>query len=170
MMGGRGRIPFLLLLVLVLFGLMARIVGGLTAAESRPVPTGQAPAAPASTPTPPAGPAREVARSLAAVQRAFNAGDVTQLCRPGALLDTAVIRRQNAQSGGCEAELEGLMTDERPLRLRVRQVALRPDLASATVATASGASVPVDLVRHGRRWLVSFSDGDDPLPALAGAT
>lgn len=79
-----------------------------------------------------------------------------------------MIRQQNAGSGGCESELETLMAFQPPLRLAVRKVALRRDLATATVATASGASVPVDLVRQGRRWLLSFSNGDDPLPALAG--
>jgi hypothetical protein len=54
------------------------------------------------------------------------------------------------------------MAFQPPLQLAVRKVALRRDLATATVATASGASVPVDLVRQGRRWLLSFSSGGDP--------
>jgi hypothetical protein len=162
----RGLIP-ILLLVLVLFGVVAQIVGGRTAAPGAPVATPQASVA--ATPTPSAGPARAVVRSLAAVQQAFNAGDVRLLCRSGALVDPAVIRLQNAGSGGCESQLETLMASELPLRLAVRQVALRRDLATAAVATASGGSVPVDLVRQGRRWLLSFSGGGDPMLALAGA-
>jgi hypothetical protein len=52
------------------------------------------------------------------------------------------------------------------MRLTVRAVQMRPDLVTATVTTASGATVPVDLIRHGGSWLLSFSDGDDPLQAL----
>jgi hypothetical protein len=102
--------------------------------------------------------------------RTFNAGDVRLLCRSGALVDPAVIRQQDAGSGGCESQLETLMAFEPPLRPAVRHVALRRDLATAAVATASGASVPVDLVRQGRRWLLSFSNGNDPMQALAGTT
>ena len=40
----------------------------------------------------------------------------------------------------------------------------------ATVVTARTTTVQVDLLRHGDGWLLSFSDGDDPLPALAGTT
>jgi hypothetical protein len=29
--------------------------------------------------------------------------------------------------------------------------------------------VPVDLIRRASRWLLSCSDDDDPVPALAGA-
>jgi hypothetical protein len=160
----RALIP-LLMLLLVLFGTGVQIVRGTAAVPSRQAPIA---ATPTPTPAPPAGPARDVVRSLARIQRAFNAGNVRLLCRPGAVVDAAVIRRQNAQSGGCESELENLMAHEPPLRLTMRQVALRRDLATATVAITSGAGVPVDLVRQGRRWLLSFSEGSDPMPALAG--
>jgi hypothetical protein len=52
------------------------------------------------------------------------------------------------------------------MRLSVSRVSVRSDLATATVSTAHSAAVPVDLVRDGRRWLLSFSQGQDPLPAL----
>ena len=91
-----------------------------------------------------------------------------RLCRPGALVDPAVIRRQDIGSGDCESELEALVGSHAPLRLAVRKVTARPDLATVTVATANGAAVTVDLVRQGDRWLLSFSDGIDPMPALAG--
>jgi hypothetical protein len=80
-----------------------------------------------------------------------------------------VIRQQNALPGGCESELEGLIANEPPIRLAVRRLTLRRDLATAAVATASGASVAVDFVRNGRRWLLSFSNGNDPMPALMGS-
>jgi hypothetical protein len=38
------------------------------------------------------------------------------------------------------------------------------------VVAANGGSATVDFVRRDRRWLLSFSDGNDPLPALAGTT
>jgi hypothetical protein len=163
----RAVIP-ILLLVLVLFGAALQIVRGPAGAPRAATPAGGASSGATPTPTPTAGPARHVDRALAAVQRAFNAGDVRQLCRPGAIVDAAVIREQNGHSGGCESELESLIANEPPLRLTIRQVALRRDLATASVTTASGAAVPIDLVRRGRRWMLSFSDGVDPMPALAG--
>jgi hypothetical protein len=45
---------------------------------------------------------------------------------------------------------------------------LRPDLAAVTVASAGSGSTTVDFVRSGRRWLMSFSHGQNPIPALAG--
>jgi len=64
-------------------------------------------------PTPTAAPSAETAagepvrHALAAVQRAFNAGDIATLCRPAALVDRAVIRQQNRLPSGCEGEIEG---------------------------------------------------------------
>jgi hypothetical protein len=157
----RSAIPILLVL-LVLFAAALQIVR-----VPADAPRAAAPAAPVSaTPTPLR--ARHVHRALAAVQRAFNAGNVRRLCRPGALVDPAVIRLQRGRPGGCESELESLMGNEPPLRLTVGRVALRRDLATAAVTTSHGADVPVDLVRRGRRWLLSFSTGVDPMPALAG--
>jgi hypothetical protein len=164
----RGVIPILLVVLLVLFGTALQIVRGPAAAPRAAAPAGLAPIGATPTPSPPANSAREVREAVAAVQHAFNAGDVRLLCRSGALVDSAVIRRQNRQSGGCESELELLMAHEPPMRLTVRRLALRRDLATATVTTASGAGVQIDLVRKGRRWLLSFSRGSDPMPALAG--
>jgi hypothetical protein len=159
----RGVLGVLLLLVLVVAGFAAQVVRGPAAAT----PTVQS-ATP--TPIPATGAARAVIRSLARVERAYEAGDVRRLCRPGALVDPAVIRAQNSQLDGCESELESLMANVPRLRLTVREVGVRADLATATVVTANGTSASVDFVRRGRRWLLSFSDGNDPLPALAGTT
>ena len=71
--------------------------------------------------------------------------------------------------GGCVRELETLMANGRDMRLVVRHVALRRVLATASVTTAAGTNVPVDLIRCGRHWLLSFSRGGDPISALAGA-
>jgi hypothetical protein len=165
MMGRRRAIPIFLLLLLVLFGTVMQIVGGAAAVPSA---TRQAPVGATPTPTPTTGRARAVVRSLVAVEAAFNAGDVALLCRPGRVVDPAVTRQQNAHSGGCESELETLIANARPMRLVVRHVALRKDLATTTVTTATGTTVPVDLIRHGRDWLLSFSQGGDPISALAG--
>lgn len=151
------------MLALVLIGMILRIV---VQVHHGPAAAPQAIAAPPATA--PAGLARQVVRSLAAVERAFDAGDVRRLCRPGALVDPAVVRRQDDGSGDCESELEALVSSHAPLRLAVRRVAARPDLATVTVTTADGSGAAVDLVRHGDRWLLSFSEGGDPMPALAG--
>jgi hypothetical protein len=158
----RGVLPALILLALVVIGTGMQVAFGSGGAgsASRPV-------APVATPPPASGPAAAAVRTLAAVQAAFNAGDLARLCRRGGLVDPAVIRRQNA-NGGCEAEVEALIADAPPLRLTVRSVALRPGLATITVTNADGRDAVVDLVRRGGRWLLSFSHGSDPLPALAG--
>jgi hypothetical protein len=159
-----------LLLALVLFGVVAQIVRGPTAASApTPVvtrdPTPSTPLTHDPTPSTPL--THDLNGTLAAVQHAFNAGDVRRLCRPGTLIDPAVIRQQNDLPGGCESELEQLIANEAPLRLTVHRVVARRDLASADVRTASGSTLSVDLVRGRRRWLLSFSGGNDPMPALA---
>jgi hypothetical protein len=158
----RGVLGVLLLLVLVVAGFAAQVVRGPAAAT----PTVQS-ATP--TPIPATGAARAVIRSLARVERAYDAGDVRRLCRPGALVDPAVIHAQNAQVDGCESELESLIANVPRLRVTVRGLAVRADLATATVLTENGNAATVDFVRRGGRWLLSFGDGANPLPALAGA-
>jgi hypothetical protein len=156
----------LVLLTLIVFGVVVQAIRGPAVSPgAAPVATATPPAAAASTETPEG---EQVSRALAAVQRAFNAGDVARLCRPAALVDPAVIRQQNRLAGGCESEIEGLVANEAPLRLTVQRLALQRDLASAEVATSGGADVSVDFVHQGRRWLLSFSGGNDPMPALAG--
>jgi hypothetical protein len=156
----RGILPALVLLVLVLAGGILQVARGPAAATqgARPTPT----------PTPAQGAnARAVLRSLSAVERAYGSGDVRRLCRPGALLDRAVVRAEGAQ---CESGLESLMANVPRLRVTVRELALRRDLATAAVVTTKGAGASVDFVRRGPRWLMSFSQGQAPLPVLAGST
>jgi hypothetical protein len=150
------------MLALVVVGAGLQIAFGSAASSGSP------PAAPTATPVPTSGQAGAVVKSVAAVQQAFNAGDVGQLCRRGRLVDPAVISGQNADTGGCEAELETLMGHAPQLKLTVRRVSLQPDLASVTVTTARGPDAVVDMVRQGDRWLLSFSNGNDPMPVLAG--
>jgi hypothetical protein len=99
----RGVLPALLLLVLVLAGFALQL--SYTPNTSTP--------APRATPTPSAG-GRAVVRSLAAVERAYAAGDVRRLCRPGALLDPAAV------GPGCERSLEQLMANVPRLHVSVR--------------------------------------------------
>jgi hypothetical protein len=148
----RGVLGVLVLLALVVAGFALQVVSRPQAATT--------PERPAASATPTAA-ERQVLRSLDAIERAYAAGNVRRLCRPGALLDPAVI------GAGCERALESLMANVPRLRVTVEAVALRRDLATAAVRTTSGSSTTVDFVRHGRRWLMSFSDGQDPLPALA---
>ncbi len=156
-----------LVLVLVMFGWAAALVHGTPGAVVGPARSTPTPTAPPAAAVP-AGAARGVADALDRVQRAFNAGDVALLCRPGALVDPAVIRQQDAQSGGCEGEVETLIGGRPSMRLELLSPGVRGDLAAATVKTARGATARVDLLRTGGRWLLSFSQADDPLPALAG--
>lgn len=162
----------LAILVLVLIVLTTALDAALQASTGPAGPTrsgvtsGKAAASRPAPPPPTTARDGRVEAAIAAVQQAFNAGDVRLLCRPGALVDPAVIR-QEAQSGGCESELETLVA-EGPMRLEVRSVVTQPDLATARVQTADDSIVPVDLVRAGHRWLLSFSDGDDPMSALTG--
>jgi hypothetical protein len=161
---------FLIVLgVVVAVGIVAQVVGG--SAPQHAADAASATATPAATPKPLDSPeGRAAVAVVARVQRAFNAGDVGTLCKPGALVDPAVVRHQDATAGGCESQVEVLVAQESPLRLTVRDATLRPDLVTAVVATRAGSTVPVDFVRGPRGWLLSFSDGEDPLPALAGTT
>jgi hypothetical protein len=81
-----------------------------------------------------------------------------------------VIRAQNARRSGCESELESLIANEPRLQVTVRGLATRSDLVTVDIVAANGAEATVDFVQRDGRWLLSFSDGDDPLPALVGTT
>jgi hypothetical protein len=159
----RGVLPVLVLLVLVVVGGVLQIVGGSTSGSRSAAGATQTPTATT------AAAAQSVLSSLAGVERAYDAGNVRQLCRPGVLVDPAVIRAQNARQG-CQSELESLAANRPRLQVSVRRITLEPDLATATVQTGNGGAGGVDFVRRGRRWLLSFSDGSDPFPALAGTT
>jgi len=166
----RGAVTVLLLLGLMLFGVLLQTL----ASAVPPVANGAARPSSATTAKKAAAPAPAVPHAaagvvdaLARVQSAFNAGDVVLLCKSGALVDPAVVRSQNAQ-GGCENELETLVANEAPMRLAVQRVTTDGDLAIAAVTTRLGTTATVDLVRDGNAWLLSFSDGDDPMLALAG--
>jgi hypothetical protein len=163
-----GRRSVAVLLALVVLGWVGALVSGNSGAvvgTATPTPTPVATATATAT----AGVTREVTTALGRVQRAFDAGDVARLCRPGVLVDPAVIRRQDSRSGGCAAQAEALIGDEPRMQLDVRSVAADGDLAIATVRTARDTTARVDLIRTSGRWLLSFSQTDDPLPALAGA-
>jgi hypothetical protein len=125
----RGAMPALVLLALVLLGAIARIVGGPATSSPAALPPPRAAGGAARAASPPA---RAVVRTLDAVQRAFNAGYVAALCRPGGLVDPAVIHLQDEQAGGCHSELESLIADGPPMRLTVASLVLRGDLATAT--------------------------------------
>ena len=159
----RGALPALVLLALVVFGLVVQIARGPGAATPGAQPA-------AATPTPATGTARGVLRALVAVENAYDAGNVRRLCRPGVLVDPAVIHAQDKARDGCEGELEQLMASAPRLRVTVRALAARSDLVTTDIAAANGADATVDFVHRDGRWLLSFSDGGDPLPALAGTS
>jgi hypothetical protein len=155
------KIALLMIVIVVASAVLGTIL--------RPTPTGPAGAASApATPTPAPAPA-SVVSAITAVEGAFNAGDVKRICRSSALLDRAVLRELNAQSGGCVAEAESLVNAAAPLQLAVIGAQVRPGLATARVTLGGGARVDVDLLPRAGGWLLSFSGDGDPLSALAGA-
>jgi hypothetical protein len=155
----RGALPALVMLVLVAVGAAAGFV--------------RAGAAPSSAGAPGIASrqrsALDILRALAAVERAFDTAHVRALCRPGRLVDPAVIRLQQRRARGCRGELRSLIRDRPPLRLAPRGLELRGDRAIADVAIRRGRTVRVALVRRDGIWLLSTIGGHDPWPALAGA-
>jgi hypothetical protein len=149
-------------LVAVSLGTLPKDVPPVAGATSTPSPT------PTPTATPIPDPA--IGDALMALQAAYNAGNVQAVCRPGKLIDPAVIPHLH-QIGvvNCEADVEHLLSTTGNMDIAVRSVQMRPDLATAMVSPAGATAVGVDLVRHGERWLISFSNGGDPLQAMAGA-
>jgi hypothetical protein len=100
---------------------------------------------------------------------ALRDGDVERLCRPGAVFTSAVVAEMNgAQSCEQEVELSSVVTHPPTLTV-VQPPSYEPDLVTLRVRVGRGATVPLDVVREGGQWLVSFSDGNDPLGALAAA-
>jgi hypothetical protein len=155
------------IVVTVMLGaLLATVFAGAFLRAPEPGPATSARAA-SATPTP--NPHGAVARRLTALQRAYNAGDVARICRPGHLLDAAVVGRLHEPGvPDCEADVERLLSIAGAMDITVEAIHRRPGLATAMVTPHGAAAVPVDLVRRRGRWLVSFSAGGDPLQALTG--
>jgi len=114
----------------------------------------------------PRGVAARAERAVYALDRALRNGDVERLCRPGAVFTSAVVAVLNEGADGCEASLELSSAIRRPPALSVTSVTAEPDLATAQVRIGRGPTIPLDVVRNDRRWLVSFSDGVSPIAAL----
>jgi hypothetical protein len=111
----------------------------------------------------------EPARAAAAVgvlARALRNGDVERLCRPGAVFTSAVVASTSGGGESCEASLERSPALLDPPTLTVTSLAFEPGLARARVRIGGGRTIPLDIVRSGHRWLVSFSDGADPLAVI----
>jgi hypothetical protein len=112
------------------------------------------------------GEAARAARAVDRLARALRDGDVERLCRAGAVFTSAVVAEMDRVGGGCEASLELSSELRHPPALRVTRLAYEVDLATAEVRVGRHSTIPLDIVRDGRRWLVSFSDGLDPIGAL----
>lgn len=112
----------------------------------------------------------QAARAVDVLARALRDGDVERLCRPGAVFTSAVIAEMNGGLQSCEQDVELSSVVTQPPTLTVVQPSsYEPDLATLWVRVGRGGTVPLDVVREQRQWLVSFSDGNDPLSALAAA-
>ena len=112
------------------------------------------------------GEAARAAAAVATLDRALGDGDVERLCRPNAIFSAAVVAEMRSGGVSCEASIEDTLANRRVPAMQVVSVAVKPDLATAQVRVGGGHTVPLSLLREGRRWVVSFSDGDDPLGAL----
>jgi hypothetical protein len=129
-----------------------------TAAATLPTETTPAPAL--------HGRAAAAAGAVKTLEQALRDGDVVALCRPGAVFTRAVISDMYGDGTKCQAALEGSGALTKPPTLTVTRIAPKRDLARAEVRVSNGATVPLDLVRNGSRWLVSFSEGTNPIVAL----
>jgi hypothetical protein len=126
------------------------------------------PAKPAA-PAPPAALHGEAARAAGAVdrlERSLLGGEVERLCRPGAVFTSAVIAQMSRPAGSCEASVELSEALVHPPALKVTKLTQTGALATARVRVGDGSTIPLDIVRSGRRWLVSFSDGVNPIGVL----
>jgi hypothetical protein len=113
---------------------------------------------------------RAQAGAVDVLARALRDGDVERLCRPGAVFSSAVVAEMNSALQSCEQEVELSSNLTRsPILTVVQPSTYEPDLATLRVHVAGGGTIPIDVIREQGRWLVSFSDGNDPLTALAAA-
>ena len=112
------------------------------------------------------GEAARAVGAVAAFAHALRDGDVELLCRPGAVFTPAVVTSMNSGGDSCEASLERSDALEHPPTMIVTGLAFEPGLARTRVSVGGRSAIPLDVVRSGRRWLVSFSDGADPVAAV----
>lgn len=112
------------------------------------------------------GGAARAAHAVAVLGRALHQGDVERLCRAGAVFTPAVVATLKEVGRGCEASLELSSALRHPPALTVTRLHYEPGLATARVRVGRGGTMPLDIVHYGRRWLVSFSDGNSPIGAL----
>jgi hypothetical protein len=112
------------------------------------------------------GRAAQAAGGVRRLERALRDGDVVALCRPGSVFTRAVIKDMYGDGVSCEAQVEATGVLAKPPRLTVTGIALERDLARAEVRVGNVTDVPLELVRGRSRWLVSFSEGDNPIVAL----
>jgi hypothetical protein len=110
-------------------------------------------------------PAR-AARAVHVLARTLRDGEVERLCRPGAVFTSAVVAELNEGGQSCEVSLELSTALQHPPDLTVTKLAFEPGLATAQVRVGRGSTIPLDIVRKGRRWLVSFSNGAEPVGAI----
>jgi hypothetical protein len=125
--------------------------------------------APRTAPAPLHGEAARAAQAVTGLADALRDGDVERLCKPGAVFTRPVVAAIEEDGLSCEESLELSPEVRRPPALTVTKLAFEPGLATAQVKVGRGASVPLDIVRSGRRWLVSFSGSDNPVAALRQA-
>jgi hypothetical protein len=65
----------------------------------------------------------------------------------------------NTSTDSCEASVELSDALAHPPALTVTKLTRTNGLATARVRVGNRSTIPLDIVRSGRRWLVSFSDG-----------
>lgn len=78
-------------------------------------------------------------------------------------------RRDEPRRRSCEASLERSDALRHPPTLTVTRLAFEPGLARTRVRVGDATTIALDVVRSGRRWLVSFVGGADPVAAVGRA-
>jgi hypothetical protein len=117
--------------------------------------------------SPPTGDELRAEHAVDALATALSNGDVATLCTPGGIFTSAVVAGMNGGLQSCEAALEVSGALANPPTLAVTGLsATRAALLTAEVRVNGGSTIPLDIVLNGKRWLVSFSGGVDPLTAI----
>jgi hypothetical protein len=107
-----------------------------------------------------------VTRAVGLLADVLRTGDVERLCRPGDVFSSAVVAEMNSGGQSCEAALEVSSVLANPPALAVTALTAKPGLATAQVRVGDGSTIPIDVVTDRGRWLVSFSNGVDPISVL----
>jgi hypothetical protein len=148
---------------------LAVLAAGCATSDDQTAATPTATTTPAPTPVF-TGEARRVAAAVHDFGVALDRGEVERICAPNAVVTAAAITNLDQDEGSCEQYADGRLENTGPISLAATSIKLRTDLALADVRRRDGTTVALTLLKDRRRWLLSFSDLEDPLSAILGTT